>query len=271
MFLLDQIVLQQGSSGVPIGGFLGAQLAELWALWKEVLALGGGTPSSSTECTWNIALRRDCTKVCTGTIGINPVPFPCPDISGPLKFSESRLLNLPDDSPVATAAIWEPVDSRVASVYLGDIEIPIVVTAPWDGSSGGRTHTILRFTPIHSRAAAHTFLKGYEVFRDVVNEFLHPQPQIHGDCPRILLSRYRDTIYIMFTDIPPMLEHDARIAIRSFQAAVYGIELQWEMHSEITTLGEGQVHCSNDRLRLTRKGTVLHHGTSLSNATDGWM
>ena len=43
LFLLDQIVLQQGSSGVPIGRFPGAQLAELWALWKEVLALGGYT------------------------------------------------------------------------------------------------------------------------------------------------------------------------------------------------------------------------------------
>ena len=46
LFLLDQIVLQQGSSGVPIGGFLSAQLAELWALWKEVLTLGG----ASTRC-----------------------------------------------------------------------------------------------------------------------------------------------------------------------------------------------------------------------------
>ena len=183
LFLLDQIVLQQGSSGVPIGGFLSAQLAELWALWKEVLALGGGTPSRSTECTWNTALRRDCTRVCTGTIGVYSVPFPYPDISGPLKFSESQLLNLPEDSPVAKAPIWEPVDSRVASVHLGDVEVPIVVTAPWDGSSGGRAHTILRFIPRHSRAAARTFLKGYEVLRDVVNECLHPQPQIHADCP----------------------------------------------------------------------------------------
>ena len=38
LFLLDQIVLQQGSSGVSIGGFLSAQLTELWALWKEVVA-----------------------------------------------------------------------------------------------------------------------------------------------------------------------------------------------------------------------------------------
>ena len=123
---------------------------------------------------------------------------------------------LRDDNPVATTAIWEPADSRVASVVLGDGEIPIVVTTPWDGSSGGRTHTILRFIPRHRRAAARTFLKGYEVLRDVVNECLHPKPQIHADCPRVRLSRYRDNIFLMFAAIPPMLEHDARIAIRCF-------------------------------------------------------
>ena len=92
------------------------------------------------------------------------------------------------------------MDSRVASVHLGDVEIPIVVTAPWDGSSGGSP----AIHPRHSRAAACTFLKGYEVLRDVVNECLHPQPQIHADCPRILLSQYGDNIYIMFTAIPPI-------------------------------------------------------------------
>ena len=150
------------------------------------------------------------------------------------------------------------MDSRVASVHLGEVEVPILVTAPWDGSSRGRTHTILWFTPRYCHAAARTFMKGYDVLRDVVNECLYPPPQIHGDCPRILLSRYRDNIYIMLTAIPPILEHDARIAIRAFLAAMYGIERQWEMHPEVTTWGEGQVDCINDRLRLTRKGTTLH-------------
>ena len=64
----------------------------------------------------------------------------------------------------------------------------------------------------------------------------------------------------MFTAIPPILEHDARITIRSFLAAVYGIELQWAMHSKVTMWGEGQVDCINDRLRVTQKGTTLHLG-----------
>ena len=115
-----------------------------------------------------------------------------------------------------------------------------------------------------------TFLKGYEVLRYVVNECPHPQPQIHADCPRIRLSRYRDNIFLMFAAIPPMLEHDARIAIRSFLVAVYGIELQWEMQSEITTWGEGQVDCINDRLRPTSKGTALHHG-DVPNECHSWV
>ena len=47
LFLLNQVVLQQGTSGVPIGGFLSARLAELWCLWKEVLALNGGQTSKA--------------------------------------------------------------------------------------------------------------------------------------------------------------------------------------------------------------------------------
>ena len=42
------------------------------------------------------------------------------------------------------------------------------------------------------------------------------------------------------------------------------------MHSEITTWGEGQVDCINDRLRLTRKGTALHHG-DVPEECHGWV
>ena len=39
LFVLGPLVLRQGLKGVPIGGFLSAQLAELWCLWQEWLTL----------------------------------------------------------------------------------------------------------------------------------------------------------------------------------------------------------------------------------------
>ena len=41
LFTLGQLIIQQGIKGVPIGGFLSAQLAEIWATWREVKYLFG--------------------------------------------------------------------------------------------------------------------------------------------------------------------------------------------------------------------------------------
>ena len=35
LFCLGPLILQQGSNGVPIGGFISAQIAEIWAMWRE--------------------------------------------------------------------------------------------------------------------------------------------------------------------------------------------------------------------------------------------
>ena len=36
LFTLGQLIIKQGAKGVPTGGFLSAQLAEIWAIWREV-------------------------------------------------------------------------------------------------------------------------------------------------------------------------------------------------------------------------------------------
>ena len=206
---------------------------------------------------WNVTLRRDTCMTSSGTIGIVATPFPNGDVSGPLQFLEQHLLDLPDDSPVATSAVWEPADSKIASLQLGGVIVPILITAPWDGSLGGRTHTILRFTARRCLSTFRDVLQGYNVLRDVVNECLCPPPPVDEDCPRIPLSRCRDNIYIALNKIPPVLQHDARTAVRALLKAIYNIDLEWEMHSNITTWGEGQVVCTKDRLQPTRKGTAL--------------
>ena len=35
VFTMGPIILKQGANGVPIGGFVLAQLAELWAMWRD--------------------------------------------------------------------------------------------------------------------------------------------------------------------------------------------------------------------------------------------
>ena len=60
LFVLRLLVLQQGGAGVPIGGFIFAQLGELWALWRENVKLRGEDGvRQGFENDWNRALHSD--------------------------------------------------------------------------------------------------------------------------------------------------------------------------------------------------------------------
>ena len=41
LFVLGPLVMCKGEKGVPIGGFLSAQMSEMWCLWREALYLFG--------------------------------------------------------------------------------------------------------------------------------------------------------------------------------------------------------------------------------------
>ena len=41
LLVLGPLILRQGLKGIPIGGFLSAQLAEIWSIWREVANLYG--------------------------------------------------------------------------------------------------------------------------------------------------------------------------------------------------------------------------------------
>ena len=38
-FTMGPLIMLQGTTGIPIGGFLSAQLTELWCIWREVTAM----------------------------------------------------------------------------------------------------------------------------------------------------------------------------------------------------------------------------------------
>lgn len=51
LFTLGNLILKQGVKGVPIGGFLSAQLAELWAIWREEMTLFGHLRGATGDAT----------------------------------------------------------------------------------------------------------------------------------------------------------------------------------------------------------------------------
>ena len=57
LFALGPLVFKQGSKGVPIGGYLSAQLSKLWAIWREATFLLG-PERQTTECAINDGIGR---------------------------------------------------------------------------------------------------------------------------------------------------------------------------------------------------------------------
>ena len=57
LFTLGELIITQGINGVPIGGFLSAQLAEIWARWGEVTYLFGDS-RGVTETSVNESIKE---------------------------------------------------------------------------------------------------------------------------------------------------------------------------------------------------------------------
>ena len=49
LVVLGQLIRRQGVRGVPIGGFISAQLAEIWAAWREQMVFQTDSPDNVTS------------------------------------------------------------------------------------------------------------------------------------------------------------------------------------------------------------------------------
>ena len=78
LLVLGNLILKQGRKGVRIGGFLSAQLAELWALWREYVNLSG-VSCDQTATLLNEQVRANPREETTKDL-LPPLPF-CPSLS----------------------------------------------------------------------------------------------------------------------------------------------------------------------------------------------
>ena len=56
LITLGQLIIKQGVKGLPIGGFLSAQLAESWATWREVTYLFGDS-RGGVKTSINVSIK----------------------------------------------------------------------------------------------------------------------------------------------------------------------------------------------------------------------
>ena len=164
LFVLQRLVLQEIGSGVPIGGFISAQLAELWALWRENVKLRGeDAVRQGFESDWNRATHSDpplfeSVKPLDG----HPRPNMQGSVSGKTDFSMSpdtsdtmqvcgnmmrspapHLVSWPALSEAGFQGWWSPVESLVSALQVGDRPVMFLRSTPWDGAREGRLRVIL--------------------------------------------------------------------------------------------------------------------------------
>ena len=103
--------------------------------------------------------------------------------------------------------LWSASELPVAFLNIADTMVTFARTTHWDGGVGGRIRPVIEHTPRRDRAYARNFLQTLDPLQAVMGELPTPAPWASpGDQtgnPLVLMSRYRDNIYLSLCNIPP--------------------------------------------------------------------
>ena len=85
-----------------------------------------------------------------------------------------------------------------------------------------------------------------------------------SDTPAVIISRFRDNVYIAVISINPVVIPRVKKAVMPLLVVLYGLPLKWEPHTEGVTWGEAFVNMDGEGVTLCRKGAthrLEHIGT----------
>ena len=71
--------------------------------------------------------------------------------------------------------------------------------------------------------------------------------------PIVLMSPYRDNIYLALSNIPDKLRPQILHVVDTSWRKLYNIPLKWESHDAMVVWGEAQVNCIGDRVSLNQR------------------
>ena len=152
---------------------------------------------------------------------------------------------------------WQPLDRLIGSFQLNNTAISIATPTPWDGALGGRCETIIQMTDSLNKGKVRDFFLNCAPLRSVVGEIL--QPTTEGPepypFPLVLVSRYRDNIYILVCGVHETEYPILRCALSALLAVLYGIKLKWEPEGAEAIWGISTVTFGSS-FGLRRKGAV---------------
>ena len=145
-----RLILRQGGKGVPIGGFLSAQLAEIWCSWTEATRVFGdakGEVESKLKEELAIAFpEAGVSLTLTGKTDFTLAPEGAQTMhymGRVLRSPTIPLVTIDDLNEGGYTKWWSPVDRLLGTFETSYGNIHLVNTMPWDGAPNGRVDSIL--------------------------------------------------------------------------------------------------------------------------------
>ena len=297
LFVAGPVILRQGLRGVPIGGFISAQLAEIWAIWREVTALHGEQVPQTIQDIHSairqpprdfvdspkpadLPLEVRCTFSDNSDFTMAPRNAACMIPSGKIMTAPScPAMTIDSLREVGCYQWWAPLDSMFGSVQVGSETVWLIKSTPWDGAANGRISTVLQHVHKKQRGRVANFLKAFHPLLAVRGEILNPmcwpdsQQLSAASFPFVLFSRYRDNIYLICANMGARLLEHIKFVVSVILRIVYGIPLKWEAHGSDVVWGEAVItHGSHPSvLRLRRKGVCLDLRDTVNAEWHKWV
>ena len=139
--------MAQGGKGVPIGGFLSAQAAEIWAVWKEHCVFSDehhsvayarwqqiidAPPKEWEDLSSPIVHKSIPVSVAeTSHFSVPPRPAATMRVEGLATASpQSHLVSEPALSDLGFRARWEPLDGLIASICVNGSDVMVASSTP---------------------------------------------------------------------------------------------------------------------------------------------
>ena len=252
LFTLWGIVLRQQVKGVPIGGFLSAQLMCLCLLAVEY---------NFVHSPDRIAVLRpilDNWSPDLPPISLTPGPsltFPFVSIvpHDPHHFNKNGMSG------------WFQQDATcLFKLKVGDQTIPVVCIELWDSHPEGRVGKIIDKSVVRQRHFLRGYFSTFMPLHCMVAEVLE-SPAPSPDAV-ILLSRYMDNNYIGVINVSPCHLDAVRTFLASFYSVLYDLPMKWEPEGDTVSWCEASLSTDSS---LTLKG-VPHTPLGPEDVCEMW-
>ena len=138
---------------------------------------------------------------------------------------------------------FEQSHKEVGTLHVDGFMVALRTIVLWDSHPEGQLGHIIQSAP----RCQHYFLRNYflhvQPLKCMIAEFAKPQVLVDAS-PAVLFTRYMDTTYLAFCNVPNRLHGTIRHFIELFQDILYQVPFKWEPEGQFLHWGECAVMCN---------------------------